>query len=293
MRQEQFESRLQLLKKGGFQVLPLAQALRLLSVGELPPRSVTVTFDDGMYDFYSRAFPVLKAYGFPATVYLTTYYCEFNRPVFDVVCPYILWKARPRAWNSRALLRRGATFELSSEAGRRAATDTLIGFARTERLSTRDKDELAGRLAEELGVDYGRLKAKRILHLLNSQEVAELAAKGVDFELHTHRHRTNGNAQLVHDEIQDNRERIARMTGMHASHFCYPSGSYRQSLVRWLEAEGIVSATTCDPGLASRRTSPMLLPRFVDTSAVSPVVFEGWVTGVASWLPRKRSYAGA
>jgi hypothetical protein len=38
--------------------------------------------------------------------------------------------------------------------------------------------------------------------------------------------------------------------------------------------------------------SPWLeLPRFVDTTAVSPLVFEGWLTGAASWLPRRHTYA--
>jgi peptidoglycan/xylan/chitin deacetylase (PgdA/CDA1 family) len=287
---QQFESRLALLKQGGFHVLPLGQALQLLSADELPPRSVAITFDDGLYDFYGRAWPLLSAYGFPATVYLTTYYCEFNRPVFYVAASYILWKARDRTWEAREILGRSTTFDLSNAESRRAAWGALTTLADEQKLSARDKDALLARLAAALGVDYEHLTRTRIVSLLNPAEVTELARLGIDFQLHTHRHRTRGDAPAVRDEIRANRERIARMTGAQSSHFCYPSGFYRPAVVKCLAAEGIVSATTCDPGLASRQSLRLLLPRLVDSSAVSPLDFEGWLTGVADWLPRKRSY---
>jgi hypothetical protein len=40
------------------------------------------------------AWPILKRYHFPVTLCLTTYYCFYNRPIFDLICPYLLWQAR-------------------------------------------------------------------------------------------------------------------------------------------------------------------------------------------------------
>jgi len=83
------------------------------------------------------------------------------------------------------------------------------------------------------------------------------------------------------------------MTGTPARHFCYPSGRYRPEFLPWLQGQQVVTATTCDPGLASGRSNPLLLPRFVDINDVTPIEFEGWVTGASTFVSRHRSYATA
>jgi peptidoglycan/xylan/chitin deacetylase (PgdA/CDA1 family) len=60
------------LKAGGFKVVPLSEIVRFLSCQINPERPVAITFDDGYQDFYDRAFPVLRRYGFPATVFLVS-----------------------------------------------------------------------------------------------------------------------------------------------------------------------------------------------------------------------------
>jgi peptidoglycan/xylan/chitin deacetylase (PgdA/CDA1 family) len=44
------------------------------------PRYVVLTFDDGYLDFYTQAFPVLRQYGFTATVFLPTDYIDSSKP---------------------------------------------------------------------------------------------------------------------------------------------------------------------------------------------------------------------
>src|SRR5580658_3264782 len=96
MSREQLRRRMQLLVQERCNVLPLSEAVDRLQSRSLPPRAVTITFDDGLQDFYSVAYPIIESFGFPVTLYLSTYYVEYNRPVFDVMCSYLLWKGRAR-----------------------------------------------------------------------------------------------------------------------------------------------------------------------------------------------------
>jgi len=59
-------------KAMGFTVLGLAEALRRLKEGLLPPKTIVLTFDDGYADFYHLVAPVLKQNGFGATVFVVT-----------------------------------------------------------------------------------------------------------------------------------------------------------------------------------------------------------------------------
>lgn len=66
---EVFASHMAYLHKNGYSVISLTEAVKLLSTAQ-PLRYVVITFDDGYRDFYTHAFPVLKRYGFTATVFL-------------------------------------------------------------------------------------------------------------------------------------------------------------------------------------------------------------------------------
>ncbi len=288
MSPEVFRSRLELLKKSGCSVLPLSEALERLYRNDLPDRSVAITFDDGSRDFHQQAFPLLKEFNFPVTLYLSTFYTHYNRPIFDLMCAYLLWKGRDQSLDLKKLFARDLKIDLHSEAPRDKALAEIHAFARERKLSAEEKDALAAALAKELKVDYEALLARRALHNITADEAKQLAANGVDIQLHTHRHRTPVDRQLFMREIEDNRKSIREISGHAASHFCYPSGQYDPAFLPWLKDAGVVSATTCELGLASPSSNPLLLPRLVDVTSLSSIEFESWLTGVSAALPRRR-----
>jgi peptidoglycan/xylan/chitin deacetylase (PgdA/CDA1 family) len=288
MSPQRFRRRMQLLKDSNCTVLSLSEAIRLMYAQALPERAVVLTFDDGNYDFINQARPILREFDFPATVYLTTFYSRYPRPVFDVVCSYLLWKGGKQQLDLGGITGQDQKVDLSNASSRRHALDRVRESARENGLSAEEKDSLAAAIAAQLGIDYEAFSAKRILQILAPDEVKALAAEGVDIQLHTHRHRVPADRSLFMREIEDNRNSIEAMTGTKGSHFCYPSGVYETAFLPWLEEAKIVSATTCDIGFASPQSHPLLLPRLLDTGGLSDIEFEGWLTGVAALLPRRR-----
>ncbi len=73
VRPEDFEWQMSYLKKNNFQVISLPVLVGLLL--EKKPifkKTVVLTFDDGHENNYFEAFPILKKYNFPATIFLST-----------------------------------------------------------------------------------------------------------------------------------------------------------------------------------------------------------------------------
>lgn len=67
-----FELQMQLLKKQGYQSMPLKAAVSRENKADLPARPIVITFDDGTADFFEFGKPVLKKYGFSATIFIVT-----------------------------------------------------------------------------------------------------------------------------------------------------------------------------------------------------------------------------
>ncbi len=68
-----FREQMAYLKDNGYQVISLDRFMDFLNCkSELPQKSVVITFDDGWRSVYDIAFPVMREYGFPATLFIYT-----------------------------------------------------------------------------------------------------------------------------------------------------------------------------------------------------------------------------
>jgi len=283
---ESFRHRMELLKRNRCNVLSLDEAVGLTKTGKLPDRAVVLTFDDGTYDFYAVVWPILRQFGYPATVYLTTYYVDNPYPATPGIWSYMLWKAEGSKVNGEAILGTSTVFDLSTAIGRAEALSQLRSLADSRQMDAQQRNNLSEKLAQLLGLDFGALCGKRIYQLLKPEEVRELARDGASVQMHMHVHLSPPEQKAYIDNLAINRQRIVEMTGVVPKHFCYPSGRYTTENVDWLRDYGVESATTCDPGLWSAETEPLLIPRLMDSANPSDTAFESWVVGIGPLLSR-------
>ncbi len=71
--EEAFRAQMEFLKANGYTVITLDRFFDFLDFKkQIPGKSVVLTFNDGWRSLYEIAFPVLKAYGYPATLFVYT-----------------------------------------------------------------------------------------------------------------------------------------------------------------------------------------------------------------------------
>ncbi|PIR03760.1 MAG: hypothetical protein COV59_03745 [Candidatus Magasanikbacteria bacterium CG11_big_fil_rev_8_21_14_0_20_39_34] len=72
VKEETFRKQMEYLHKKGFHVISLRELLEKLRNQEDISNCVSITIDDGYKDNYTIAYPILKKYNFPATIFVIT-----------------------------------------------------------------------------------------------------------------------------------------------------------------------------------------------------------------------------
>lgn len=278
--------RFEILRDGGYKVLPLAEAVQCLRRGTLPSRSVVLTFDDGFHNFFSAAAPLLEEFGYPATNYMSTYHCIHQRPILGLTLRYLLWRARRRTLAPGFLPGQNEPVELRDAQQRDNLAAKLFHEAQALASDRDAQYAWLGGVATRLGIDWESIVRSRLFHLMTGAEVADVTRRGFDIQLHTHRHRTPREKAVFCEEVLENRRILEEFAGRPATHFCYPSGDVDPVFLPWLRELDVETATTTVGDLARPEHDPLLLPRFVDTMTQSEVLFEAWLSGARSMLKR-------
>lgn len=70
---EKFREEMNLLRDNGYTTLTMNEFYNFLAYNKpIPKKSVVITLDDGYEDNYENAFPILKEFGFKATIFIIT-----------------------------------------------------------------------------------------------------------------------------------------------------------------------------------------------------------------------------
>jgi peptidoglycan/xylan/chitin deacetylase (PgdA/CDA1 family) len=270
---ELFRRRLNFLKRQGYPILALSEALQAQSAGRLPSCATVITMDDGWRGVHDVALPIIKEFDVPVTVYVATYYVEHQIPVYTVTVSYLFWVCKKGCVD----LPRGlGMFDLASRSEK--AEESAQNFGGS--LPPAERLAFMRELAEALDVPFDPVEKEQLFRAMDERQLKELAAAGVDIQLHSHNHQWPlHDRRMVESEIIENRRVLARIVRHPLEHFCYPSGVHGLHQGEWLAALGVESATTIEPGLNFPDTPRFALRRVVDGAPVSDIEFAAEMTG--------------
>jgi peptidoglycan/xylan/chitin deacetylase (PgdA/CDA1 family) len=190
-------------------------------------RYCVVTFDDGWLDNYQHAYPLLRAYGLPATIFLPT----------DLVGTYEwLWPDR-----LGALLRRRGKGSPEVWDGFIEHAKTLTDDARANVLDSLESEAGGTPLGQRRFVDWN--------------EVREMSRHGVSFASHTRTHvnLTRLAGAALDRELRGPLDVLRQQRVNHVPVLAYPNGDHTDTVVDAARAAGYDAAVTTSPGLESGR----------------------------------------
>ena len=221
-------------------------------------RRVAVTFDDGYASIYRYAYPVLKALGLPATVFVST---DF------VARRTMMWWDRLRL----AIRARRETPDVT-----RATLDRL--HARLRPLAATERDRMLG----ELDGGGPRSADGSPYDALTLEQMAEMAAGGISFQSHgvTHTSFRALSTEQIAAELRDSKALLERWCGRPVTWFAYPFGESDPRAAALLTHTGYDGAVHCREMLNRPGDAPFEIPRIGVGDPISLPQFIAAVSGL-------------
>ncbi|WP_250658252.1 polysaccharide deacetylase family protein [Alkalimarinus coralli] len=215
-----FEQHL-LFLKDNCELVSLADAISHRNNATRGKLKVAITFDDGYDDFYHLAWPLLKKYNVPATLFITTGFIDKVVWLWPDKIDYILNNASCFSAELEGFGVLEFTKDTVSEAWHQLGDYCLVK-------PWEQRDKLISQLAEQLEVDIPSLPVEGYQGLTWSQ-LKEMATEGLDIESHTVTHPIL--SMLKPDELKQelsvSKQVIEENINKKVNVICYPNGFAR------------------------------------------------------------------
>ena len=239
-----------------YTVVSMAEVLDVYQRGtSLPPRSVLLTFDDAYCDFAEHAWPVMKRYGLPVTLFVPTGFPDQPRRTF-------WWDRLYHAMNKPKSRRLVDTplglLPLTTPAQRGDAFRVLRDYMKT--LGHQEAMWLVDRVCRQVG---SRLPEH---YVLNWDSLRSLAREGVTLAPHTRTHPLLNRVPpaVAREEVVGSLRDLERKIGRVPPVFAYPSGACDDEVTGILDKEGFVLAFATRRGINDLRQTDRLRLRRIN-----------------------------
>lgn len=250
-----FDWHMQLLSEY-FNPLSLSDAIEYMEKGNIPPKSVVVTFDDGYADNCEIALPILKKWGVPATVFVATDYLNggimWNDAIIESVRQY---KKNDFDLSSIGL----GKYSLDNARSRYSVTLEILAMVKYF-----PNDERANAIEYIVNMTQSELPENL---MMTTDQLKYLRKSGVDIGGHTCSHPILANISKEQSiqEIVMNKKILEEIVGYKVKLFAYPNGKstidYTADHVDIVKSCGYAAAVTTNWGVAKQSTDSYQLPR--------------------------------
>jgi peptidoglycan/xylan/chitin deacetylase (PgdA/CDA1 family) len=243
-----------------YRLVPLSFiAERLASGLDLPARVAAITIDDGYCDAYQIAFPLLRRYRAPATIFVVADFVARRTWLWPDKLRYVTWHTREpelEATTGDGTLR----LALGDRASRLEAAGRVNAMLKT--LPNEAKDAALDCLAARLGVRLPDLPPEQFSSV-TWDELREMNAAGLEVGSHTLTHPilTQVSEEQLQREVRESRLQLEARLGQKVDLFCYPNGDYNARVQREVARAGYRCAVTTEYGLNERGSYPLTLRR--------------------------------
>lgn len=253
--ESQFRWQLQYLTSR-YHVVPLQQ----IAAGQsLPPRAVAITIDDGYRDAYEIAFPLLKKFGLPATLFVVTDFLDGRIWLWP---DKVRWMFAHTSLNEVVIhsMQPVQRFQLNDETSRRHAAAEMN--ERLKSLPEPMKEIEISRLARLLKVSLPSRPTAEYAPV-TWDEACEMDRAGVEIGSHTVTHPilTRVSNEQLRRELRASRERLEEKLQRAVKQFCYPNGDYDERVRAAVAKAGYECAVTTTSGFNDQRSDRLALRR--------------------------------
>lgn len=243
---EQLTAHLEYLTKH-YRVLPLKEIADRLQKGEsLPSNTAAITIDDGYTDAYEIAFPILKKFAAPATLFVITDFLDRKAWLWTDKTRYLT--ANTARQNIETKINdKEFRFELNGYNSRLSSAANINETLK--KLPDAEKERQISGLQAIFEVEIPPLPPAEF-GAIDWSAAREMDAANIQIESHTVTHPilTNIDAAQLEFELQESRRRASAELGREVNLFCYPNGGYTERERRAVEKAGYQAAVTTNLG---------------------------------------------